>query len=130
MTGPADYRGPVPYRGDLGELFVVGLEQHPLLERIQPFVQLEGKRGELGIKRADYRMQRTNRVASGLGMDRTGLAQGVKGGARRTAQCDQKSGGVVTVHFDRLAELLVEAKPDEHGPVPVDLQFRALAKLF
>jgi hypothetical protein len=34
------------------------------------------------------------------------------------------------VDFDRLAEFLIEAKPDEHGPVPVNVQLRALAKLF
>jgi hypothetical protein len=33
------------------------------------------------------------------------------------------------VHFDRLAELLIEAEPDEHDPVAVHLQLRALAKL-
>jgi hypothetical protein len=34
------------------------------------------------------------------------------------------------VHFDRLTELLIEAKADEHDPVPVNLQLRALAELF
>jgi hypothetical protein len=75
-------------------------------------------------------MQRPDRVAFGRGMDRTGAAQRVKGGARRATQRDQKAGGVVTVDFDRLAEFLIEAKPDEHGPVPVNVQLRALAKLF
>ena len=34
------------------------------------------------------------------------------------------------MHFDRLAELLIEAEANEHGPVAVNLQLRALAKLF
>ena len=120
----------MPYRGDLGQLLVVGLAQHPLLERIQPFVQLEDECGELGIKRADQWMQRPDRVASKLGRDRTCLAQGMEGRARRAAQRDQESGGAVTVHFDGLAELLIEAEADEHDPIPVNLQLRALAKLF
>jgi hypothetical protein len=75
----------VPYRGDLGELVVVGLAQDPLLELVQPFVQLEDKRGELGVKRADDRMQRADRIASWQGTSRTCPAQCVKGGlaARR-----------------------------------------------
>jgi len=119
----------MPDRGDLGELLVVGLAQHPLLERIQPFVQLEAQRGELGVERADHRMQRRDRVAGQLGMDRF-PAQGIEGRAGRAAQRDQESGGVVAVHLDRLAELVIEAEPDEHGPVPVNLQLRALVELF
>src|SRR4029079_6329253 len=95
-----------------------GLAQHLLLERVQPFVQLEAERGELGVQRADDRMQRPDRIASRLGLDRTGPAQRVERGARRAAQRDQESGGVVTVHLDRLAELLIEAEPDEHDPLP------------
>jgi hypothetical protein len=34
------------------------------------------------------------------------------------------------VHFDGLPELLVEAEANEHCPVLVHLQLRALAKLF
>jgi hypothetical protein len=34
------------------------------------------------------------------------------------------------VHFDGLAELLIEAEADEHDSVPVDLQLRAPAELF
>ena len=75
-------------------------------------------------------MQRPDRVTSKLGRDRPCLAQGIEGRARRAAQRDQESGGVVAVHFDRLAELLIEAEADEHDPLPVDLQLRALAKLF
>ena len=75
-------------------------------------------------------MQRPDRVASKLRLDRACLAQGIKGGARRAAQRDQESGGVVAVHFDGLTQLLVKAEADEHGPVPVDLQLRTLAKLF
>jgi hypothetical protein len=127
--GPPDHRGAVPYRGDLGQLLVVGLVQHPLLERVQSFVQLEDKRRELGVKRADHRVQRLDRVASKLGMDRTGLAQFIKGRTRRAAQRDQESGGVVAVHLDWLAELLIEAEADEHGSVAVNLQLRTLAKL-
>jgi hypothetical protein len=100
-----------------------------LLKRIEPLVQLEGKRGELGVKRADQGMQRPDRVASELGMDRTCLAKGIEGRARRATQRDQESRGVVAVHFDGLAELLIEAETDEHDPVPVNLQLRALAKL-
>ena len=74
-------------------------------------------------------MQRPDRVASKLGMDRTCTAQSIEGRARRATQCDQESGGVVAVHFDGVAELLVEAEADEHDPVPVNLQLRALAKL-
>ncbi len=44
-----------------------------------------------------------NRVASKLRLDRACLAQGIKGRARRAAQRDQESGGVVAVHFDGLA---------------------------
>jgi hypothetical protein len=127
--GPADHRGPVPYPGDLGQLLLVGLAQYPLLEHVQPLVQLEDKRGELGVERADQRMQRPDRVAARLGTDRTGLAQGIQGRTRPATQCDQESGRVVTVHFDDLAKLLIEAEADEHGAVPVDLQLRALAKL-
>jgi hypothetical protein len=104
--------------------------QHPLLEYIQPFVQLQGKCGELGVKRVDQRVQRPDRVASKLRLDRACLAQGIEGRAPRAAQRDQESGGVVTVHFDGLAELLIEAEADEHDSVPVDLQLRALAELF
>ena len=43
---PPDHRDPVAYRGDLGQLLVVGLAQHPLLERVQPFVQPDDKRGD------------------------------------------------------------------------------------
>jgi hypothetical protein len=46
------------------------------------------------------------------------------------AQGDQEAGGVVAVHFDGLAELLIEAEADEHDSVPVNLQLRALAELF
>jgi len=91
--------------------------------------QLEGERGELGVKRADQWIQGPDRVASELGLDRTCLAHGIKGRARSAAQRDQESGGVVTVHFDGLAELLIEAEADEHDSVPVNLQLRALAKL-
>jgi len=91
--------------------------------------QLEGEGGELGVKRADQWIQGPDRVASKLGMDRTCLAHGLKGRARRAAQRDQESGGVVAVHFDGLAELLIEAEADEHDPIPVNLQLRALAKL-
>jgi hypothetical protein len=125
----ASFIDPAPYRGDLGQLLVVGLAQHPLLEHIELLVQLEGERGELGVKRADQWMQRPDRVASKLGMDRTCLVQGIEGRARRATQRDQESGGVVAVHFDGLAELLIEAEADEHDPVPVNLQLRALAKL-
>ncbi len=127
---PPGDRGPAPYRGDLGQLLVVGLVQQPLPECIQPFVQLQGKCGELGVKRADQWMQRPDRVASKLRLDRACLAQGIKGRARRAAQRDQESGGVVAVHFDGLAELLIEAEADEHDSVPVDLQLCALAELF
>jgi hypothetical protein len=75
-------------------------------------------------------MERTDGVASRLGIDRTCPAQRIEGGTRRATQSDEESGGVVTVHFDRFAELLIEAEPDEHGPVAVDLQLRPLAKLF
>jgi hypothetical protein len=34
------------------------------------------------------------------------------------------------VHFDGLAQLLIEAEADEHGSVPIDLQLGALAELF
>jgi hypothetical protein len=104
--------------------------QHPLLECIEPFVQLQGKRGELGVKRADQRVQRPDRVAAKLRLDRACLARGIKGRARRAAQRDQESGGVVAVHFDGLAQLLIEAEADEHDSVPVDLQLCALAELF
>ena len=74
-------------------------------------------------------MQRPDRIASKLGLDRTCLAQGIKGRARCATQRDQESGGVEAVHFDGLAELLIEAEADEHDPVPPNLQLRALAKL-
>ena len=118
----------MPYRGDLGQLLVVGLVQHPLLERVQSFVQLEDKPGELGVKRADHRVQRLDRVASKLGPDRT-LPHGLEGGAGRAAQRDQESGGVVAVHLDRLAQLLVEAEADGHGSLAVNPQLGTLAKL-
>ena len=54
-------------------------------------------------------MQRPDRVACKLRLDRACLAQGIKGRARRAAQRDQEPGGVVAVHFDGLAELLIEA---------------------
>jgi hypothetical protein len=127
--GPPDHRGAVPYRGDLGQLLVVGLVQHPLLERVQSFVQLEDKRGELGVKRADHRVQRPDRVASELGLDRTCLPHGLKGGAGRATQRDQESGGVVAVHLDWLAELLIEAEADKHGSLAVNPQLGTLAKL-
>jgi hypothetical protein len=63
-------------------------------------------------------------------MDRTCLAQGINDGACCATQRDQESGGVVAVHFDGLAELLVEPEANEHCPVLVHLQLRALAKLF
>ena len=116
--------------GDLGQFLVVGLVQYPLFEYIQPFVQLQGQRGELGVERADQRMQHPDRVAAELRPDRACLAQRVKGRALRAAQRDQESGGVVAVHFDGLAELLIEAETDEHDSVPVDLQLCALAELF
>ena len=72
----------------------------------------------------------TTCCSSRLRLDRACLAQRVKGGARRATQRDQKPGGVVTVHLDRLAMLLIEAEADEHGRVAVDPQLRALAKLF
>jgi hypothetical protein len=34
------------------------------------------------------------------------------------------------VHFDGLVEFFIEAKANEHDAVPVNLQLRALAKLF
>ena len=55
-------------------------------------------------------MQRPDRVASKLRLDRACLAHGVKGGARHAAQRDQESGGVVAMHFDGLAQLFVEAE--------------------
>ena len=127
---PPGDRGPALYRGDLGQLLVVGVVQHPLPECIQPLVQLQGERGELGVQRADQRVQRPDRVAAQLRLDRACLAQGIKGGAGCAAQRDQESGRVVAVHFDGLAELLIEAEADEHGSVPVDLQLCALAELF
>jgi hypothetical protein len=33
------------------------------------------------------------------------------------------------VHFDRLAELLIETEADEQCAVPVHLQFRSLSEL-
>ena len=33
------------------------------------------------------------------------------------------------MHFDRLTKLLIETEADQHGPVAVDVQLRALAKL-
>jgi hypothetical protein len=33
------------------------------------------------------------------------------------------------MHLDRLAQLLIETKPDEQGSLPVHLQLRALAEL-
>ena len=75
-------------------------------------------------------MQRPDRVAAKLRLDRACLVQGIKGRARRAAQRDQESGGVVAVHFDGLPKLLIEAEADEHDSVPVDLQLRALAELF
>ena len=33
------------------------------------------------------------------------------------------------MHFDGLAELVIQAEADEHGPVRVNLQLRALAEL-
>jgi hypothetical protein len=127
---PPAHRSPVPYRGDLGQFLVVSLAQHSLLERIKPLVQPEAKRGELGVKRADHGMQNPDRVASGLGVHRTCLAQGSNGGARRAAQRDQESSRVVAVHFDGLVEFFIEAEADEHDAVPVNLQLRSLAKLF
>jgi len=63
-------------------------------------------------------------------MHRICLAEGGQGRARRAAQCDQESGRVVAVHFDRLVELRIEAEADEHRAVPVNLELRTLAKLF
>jgi hypothetical protein len=117
------------YGADLAQLPVVGLVHDPLGERIQSFVQLEGQRGELGVERADHRMQRPDRVAAKLGTDRTCLAQDLKGRARRAAQRDQVSGGAIAVHLDGLAEMLVQAEAHEQGPVWVSLQPRALAEL-
>ena len=122
--------GPAPYHVDLGQLLVIGLVQHLLLECIQPFVELQGKSRRLGVKRADQRVQRADRVAFKLRLDQACLAHRVEGGARYAAQRDQGSGGVVAVHFHGLAQLLVEAEADEHGSVPVDLQLCALAELF
>ena len=61
---PAAVGGPVAYRSDLCQLLVVGLPQYSLLEHIQPFVQLQGKRGELCLERTDHWVQRSDRVAS------------------------------------------------------------------
>jgi hypothetical protein len=74
-------------------------------------------------------VQHPDRVPAQLRLDRACLAQGVKGGARRAAQRDQESGGVVAVDFDQLAELVIEAEADEHGSIAVDLQLCALAEL-
>jgi len=43
---------------------------------------------------------------------------GIKGGARRAARRDQESGGVVAVHFDALAQLLIEAEAHVFVPKP------------
>jgi hypothetical protein len=75
-------------------------------------------------------VQRPDRVASKLRLDRACLAQGIKGGAWRAAQCDQESDGVVAVHFDGFAQLLIEAEADEQDSVFVDPQLCALAELF
>ena len=64
---PPGDSGAVAYLCELGELLVFGLVQHPLLECIQPFVQLQGKRGELRVERADQRVQGPDRMAREAG---------------------------------------------------------------
>ena len=57
-------------------------------------------------------------AARGPSLDRTCLAQCLKGRAHRAAQCGQKSGGVVTVHFDGSRSWLSRPNPTSMAPVP------------
>src|SRR5215469_11578369 len=127
--GLAHLGGLVPDGGDLGQVVVVGLAQHLLLHRVQPFVQPHDERRERIVQRTDQAMHRLDGVGFQQRPHACFLAQGIQGRARGPVQGDQEPGRVIAVHLNRLAQLLVEPEADHHGDAAVDLQLPPLAEL-